>query len=221
MEINKPEQFKPLPGKILVEIFDRNKTIGKLELLVPNTDTAIGSSDMTATGDGQHMERNGTVVAVCDRVKPTEKFNYYTDIEIEPGDEVYFSSSAYAKAFRERGYYTCGDRNFVIIDYHRLYMTANKMINGYMLLEAVEKSESDTIISPETKYYKDIYRLVKRGKPIEYVDKYHDDSSINEGDFVMTRFDKYPKLEESGHEHYSDNTYYIVQPKEIVGTVKF
>lgn len=224
MKIDDILNAKPLPGKVLIEVFDKNSTLsyGSLNLHV-KVGEAIGASDRTATGDGEHMERSGKVVAVCDYVKPTEKYNYDTKVEVGAGDEVWFSSSAFAVSEREGRLFKVDERRFIIMDYHRLYMRErdgeSQMLNGYMLLEAVEKVNDSIIELPSPEYYEDVYRLVKRAEPIEYVDKYYDDPAIKEGDLVYTRFKNYPKLEEMGHRHYSDKTYYIVQPKEIVGTV--
>jgi hypothetical protein len=225
MKIDDILNSKPLPGKVLIETFGRNSTLtyGSLNLHV-KVGEAIGASDMTATGDGEHMERSGIVIAACDRVEPTEKNNYETDIEVESGDEVWFSSSAFATSEREGRLFRIDDRTFIVMDYHRLYMKerneVSQMLNGYMLLEPVEKKHDSIIHRPTTEYYSDVYRLAKRAEPIRYVDKYYDDPAVKEGDYVYTRFKHYPKLEELGHRYYSDKTYYIVQPKEIVGTVK-
>lgn len=225
MKIDDILNSKPLYGKVLIETFSRNSTLsyGSLDLHV-KVGQAMGASDRTATGDGEHMERSGRVIAACDGVKPTEKNNYETDIEVEPGDEVWFSSSAFATSEREGRLFKVDDRTFIVMDYHRLYMKerdgVSQMLNGYMLLEPVEKYRDSIIELPKKEYYSDIYRLAKRGEPIRYIGKYYDDPAIKEGDYVYTRFKHYPKLEELGHRYYSDKTYYIVQPKEIVGTVK-
>jgi len=217
--------IKMQPGKILVEIFGQNETLnaGDIKLHV-NVGKAYGTSDMTATGDGEHMERSGKVAAKCNRVEPTQKYNYYTDIDLEIGDEVWFPSSAYAKATRNLGVFTYKERQFIIIDYHLLYMKQNdhgsEMINGYMLCKSVEKCVSNLVVAPKDVYYEDVFLLAKRGKPIEYINRYYDDPSIKEGDYILTRFKHYPKLEEMGHKYYSDETYYVIQPKEIVAIVK-
>ena len=222
------------PSKVLIEYFDYNSVIkhGSMELYVkPGVDYAL--SDKTSTGKGRHLERMGRVAGVCSELrpeynrntgqKPQKKFKWMpSKIEIKEGDWVYFPSSAFERA----EHIESGDRKFIITSYFKLYMKQNKdensMLNGYVLAEKVKRENEGKIASPKEQYYDDIYRIVKRGKPVDYDGHYYDDPDVKEGDHVLTWSSKpYPLLEETGHRFYSEKDLYIFQTSQIVATVCF
>ena len=219
------------PNKILIEYFNKNEEIhyGSLSLKTPVGENY--GNDETSSGRGRHLERMGKTIKVCDRltqeVHKTYKgnlkkkiWNWKTDIEISEGEFVWFSSSAFYNApkFSQDG------RNFVVIDYHRLYMSENKLLNGYILCEKVEKlPESNLIEKPKTEYYNSIYRLYMRSNPVEYFEPYQEvPNDIKNGDYIMVRFAiPYPKLEEELHKFFSDKELYIFQTKEIIAKIQW
>ncbi len=234
--LKNPESIRPNANKVLVEYFDLNKTIKLTEDidLTVSQDKNYSVSDGTSTGEGRHTERMGRVVAVCDSLKTEvgtvdksgvakvqRTWDWETDIEIEPGDWVWWPSSEFANAPK----FYHGERKFVVVDYHKLRMKQNedgsRMLNDNILLEAVEKKHEGLIEKPFKEYYKDIYKLVKRGTPVRYTRKYYDDPEFKEGDYVMIRFNVAPKLEETGHRYFDDRDLYVVQAKDLIAWANF
>lgn len=230
LQIKNLESIRLPNNKVLIEYFNQNEELhyGDISLKVQPHNYA--SSDLTSSGRGRHLERSGVAVKVCDRIKTHVrytrkgneqqiKWNWYTDVEITPGEKVWFPSSAFDNAPK----FHYGGRNFLVTDYHRLYMSESRMLNGYLLCEKVQKPASSSVISdPTIKYYDQIYRVFRRGNPVTYIRLYQDiPEYISEGDYIMTRGDVYPKLEEEGHKMFSDKTLYIFQGKEVISKVEF
>lgn len=233
------------PNRVLIEYFNKNEEMqyGRLQLKVLPYN--FESSDSTSTGRGRHLERSGKVIKVCNRLKTHQNFikgrdpkkrkvydpqngkyfyktgrsskrswGWKTDIEIDQGQWVWFASSSFDNAES----FSLDGRNFIILDYHQLYMCEDKMLNGYMLCEKVEKApESEILYSPKKKYHTNIYKVFQRANPVEYSEYYEDiPEDIQPGNYIMTRFHMYPLLEETGHNFFSDKELHIFQSKEVI-----
>ena len=226
LEIESLDSVRMPPNKVLVEYFNQNRTLkyGSLSLEVNVENYA--TSDSKSSGRGRNLERTGKVIKApkktLRRVYTTYKgqphkqvWSWETNIEISEGENVWFSSSAFDRADK----FTYDGRNFMIFDYHKLYMSDSKMLNGFMLCESVRQPSKP--LDPYDKYYERIYQVYKRGNPVKYVGKLSESEEVKEGDYILVRFDIYPLLEEAGHKLFSNKDLYIFQTKEIVAILKY
>lgn len=218
---------KPLNGQVLLEYFDLNETAkyGSLELYVPRKKYDYGNSkDHTATSNVvEHSEKEGRVLSACDRINNKKKENYDFDpkIDVSPGDWVWFNALSFkskAQHFEYEG------RKLALIDYQSLYMRERngsyRMLNGYVLAERMKRQGSPIISAPFEEYHPNIFKVFKRGEPVEYDgDVYSDWEDIKEGDCVITRSFEYPLFETEGHKRFSDKTLHIFQTREIFARV--
>lgn len=230
MQLKSLDSIEMPSNKVLIEYFNTNEELKLKGLNLKIIPKNYGSSDSLSTGKGRHLERTGKVIKTCNRltnyVHTTYKgnlkrkyWNWNTDIEINEGDYVWFSSSNFDNAHK----FTYDGRNFLVMDYHRLYMNENHLLNGYMLCEKVEQPQKSKLIhSPKKTYYDYIYKVYMRAHPIEYTKEHLEiPNSIGSGDYIMVRFDIYPKLEEAGHKYFSDKELFIFQTKEVIAQVIF
>lgn len=243
--INSLETIHMSPNKILVEYFDKNEEISYGRLRLKILPYNYSSSDSTSTGRGRHLERSGKVIKVCDQLRTHQNFingrdpkrrkvydpqtkkyfyktgksskrtwNWETQIEIEEEQWVWFASSSFDNAEK----FSIDGRNFMILDYHQLYMSEERLLNGYLLCEKVEKEpESKILHTPVKKQHTNIYKIYQKASPVKYLDYYEDiPGYVQPGDFIITRFHMYPLLEESGHYFFSDKELHIFQSKEVI-----
>jgi co-chaperonin GroES (HSP10) len=216
----------PAPGGVLIEYFDKNRTIkyGGLELHAPVQKHDFGNlKDHTATSNVmQHSEREGVVRAVCKTIRDRRDYDFKTQVAVAGGDKVWFG----AHPFKHSQGFTYQGRTLALMDYRTLLMRERDgesyMLNGYVLAERVEReSPSKIIASPFKEFYPNIFRVVKTGQPVEYkLSAYKDIDDLEEGDLVLTRFTDYPLLEEKEHRSYSDRSLYIIQTRDIFAKVE-
>jgi len=223
VELKNPDACSMMPDGVLVEYFDLNEKMkmdSGVELFV-QVGKSYGASDKTASGEGRHMERTGKVVSVPEKLT-TKKHKWKTEVNVQKGDYVWFSSSSFSGAHK----FYSGDRRFALLDYHQLYMRQrdgeDEMLNGYCLAEKVKQpAPSNIIVAPKDKYFDNVFRLFNRGAQIDYEqDIYYDDPRFKTGDLVRARFNAYPLLEEPGHRLYSNKELMVFQAKELIGWVE-
>jgi hypothetical protein len=223
--INSLDDVKMMPNRVLVEYFNKNEEAHFGDVSLKILPYNFGSSELTGTGRGRHLERMGKVLKVCNRLKTRQNFsgqqkpyrywNWLTDIQIQEGQWVWFSSSVFDNAPKLK----YRERNLMIVDYHQLYMSEEKMLNGYVLGEKVKKPNPSKILhAPKEEHYDNIYRVYRKADSIEYLIEYVDILDfIEEGDYITTRFEfPYPLLEEPGHRFFSDRELHVFQSKEIM-----
>jgi hypothetical protein len=216
---------QPMPGQVLIEHFDRNRTMryGDLRLHSPVHKYDFGNTkDHTATSNiMQHSERDGIVRAVADSIKDRRDYDFKTLIHVAVGDRVWFP----AHPFQHSQGFTYKGRKLTLMDYRTLVMRERnggyETLNGYVLAERAERKDtSEVIVSPFKQYHPNIFKVFMRGHQVEYKEEaYEDFKDMKAGDYVLTRFTDFPLLEEEEHKFFSDKTLYIFRTCDVFAKV--
>ncbi len=145
MKISSIESVKPMTNKVLVRIESRYINTIKVGDQEISLDTSFEPE--------QHTTSKGVVVAVCDKLthgKDGNKMPWETDIEIIPGDQVYFSWMAVDRAFGRDAMILqqenqTGEEVYIHVDYTDLTLAVRGgniiMLNGYCLVEPILESD--------------------------------------------------------------------------------
>ena len=140
------DNYKCLTNRVLIsidKIFNNEISVGDVKLYLD-----------TSYDPEKHTVCRGIVEKVCDKLY-SGKFDgmeWTTDIEIKPGDEVYFTWMALDDALRKRTYFTCKGKvkaemqsGYVPCSYSDLTLAVRGkeiiMLNGYVLVEPLTKEE--------------------------------------------------------------------------------
>jgi co-chaperonin GroES (HSP10) len=188
---------KPLNNNVLIEVTDIfNEFVTKSGVIVFNAAHEDSWADSKEYKISNFFIRHGKVISIPDRLVP-DSFDFETDIEVEPGDIVYFN----IVAFKASQPLTMGDRKFLLVHYKELIVRVRNgqicPINGYGVFSPVKKESTFGIYtSVQDKTDKWILKIKPEKYPTELNDRYYFDDIWEIGDVVYLKVgDKPFKLE--------------------------
>lgn len=188
---------RPIQNNVLIEvtdIFDEFTT--KSGVVVFNAAHEDAWGDSAQYKISNFFIRHGTVVRIPDRIVP-DSFDFVPEIEIEPGDEVYFN----IVAFKDSTPIVMDERKFMLVHYKEMYMSVRngmiKPLNGYGVFSPVKSTIKFGHFESEKKVTNHwILRIKPHTYPAELNPRYHFDDIWEIGDKVMLKvLDKPFKVE--------------------------
>lgn len=140
-EITTEKLGRPVYNRVLVQVIDTfNEFKTKAGVAVVNAAHDEAWADSEQASITEFIPRHGIVHSLPKRITKGS-FDYDTELEIEPGDIVYWNSIS----FKESIPLVYGKKKFLLVDYHELLLRIRydkiTPINGFALLRAVEKEE--------------------------------------------------------------------------------
>ena len=197
------DNYKCLTNKVLIridKIFNNEISIGDTSLYL---DTSYDPEKYTVC--------KGIVEKVCDKLYSGkyDGMEWDTEIEVQEGDEVYFTWMALDDAIRKGTYFTCKGKSkaemqsgYVPCSYADLTLAIRDkdiiMLNGYVLVEPLTKEEfeekflqvktSELVIGMIRRQSMPGWgRVVACGTPNRGYQNimYNDDSDVSQGDIVL------------------------------------
>lgn len=196
-----------------------------------NLETESGiylGEELAKYNKGERAVRYGKLVRLPDKIN-WKKAPWKTSVFPNEGDEIWFD---YLQG-KDATIVEYEGRKLMILPYFKLFLARNssndiKLLNGYLLAQKHPKKGSE-LLEHKQEHYDDIYDIKFAGKPNQSykVEKdltgmtreQFDDTSITEGMTVMTRASAYPVLEEYPHNKFSEETYYIMQRRDVCAEV--
>lgn len=211
-----PESIYPLCNYVLVEIENDTidyKKVGDVTLYFDTT-----------YHEDQYTVRSGKVAKVCNRLDDFKGSDSIvkSDIEIEPGDEVWFTAMSYG----DDSLICWDNKKYIIIRYGELYMRRRHgkiyMLNDYVLCTTIDdyEWESDVIINPDRKRQDIIAKVESVGDPkIYYTDKGPYMEDVDVGDIIMVSSSSRNLFLERDIINTLDKQYICVIRKNIIANI--
>lgn len=187
-EITVSQIGRPIQNNVLIEvtdIFDEFTTSSGVVVVNAAHEEAWGDSAQYKISN--FFIRHGKVVDIPDKIVP-DSFDFIPEIEIMPGDEVYFNIIA----FKDSQPIVFGDRKFLLVHYKEMYLRVRNgqitPINGYGVFTPVtEETKFGEYVSKKEVTDKWILRIKPDRYPIELNPRYHFDDIWSIGDRVMLK----------------------------------
>lgn len=226
MKITNLEQIKPLNNQVLIRPLKDNDQYlckdGKTKLYV---DTTYHPEYHTCVIG----EVISTPVNLIYNKKNQETMEWKTEIEIQKGDIVYYDIYWAVNSLTTMNprWVEQDGKKYIFIPYQDLILAKRNneiiMLNGYCLVEPIDKDFNTNIIIPDMMKGHDEIRgkVAKIGScNTEYINKiYSDDKNVKEGDFII--MDKCCDIEVEYDLHRTlDKKYWRVQRRNMICVIK-
>lgn len=187
-ELTTDKLGRPIQNKVLIEVTDIfNEFTTKSGVIVYNSAHEDSWGDSPGYKISNFFIRHGTVIYPPERLVP-DSFDYETEIEVEPGDIVYFN----IVAFKSSQALVMGERKFLLVHYKELILRVRNgkicPINGCGVFSPVkEETTFGVYTNVKDKTAKWELKIKPEKLPVELNPRYHFDDIWEVGDIVYLK----------------------------------